>query len=257
LIHFSFLVFITEEGYTRAIVEVSVSRCLQFVSMLLAITCASCVNHQVSVEFYFADGYHFSESERRAIQVVADKTAVEVRGFLPALPHDLVLRVEAGKDVIPETGETGHAVVPNIVRWTVDPNRTGGVQTTTERELRRTLFHEFHHLVRYAVIGAGSLMDEVVAEGMATAFERDFAGASPPWGTYPGNVTDWVAELKLLPPDANRGYWLTKRHDDGRQWIGMRAGTFVVDQAMRSAGQSSAGLVFTPTDVLIQLALGH
>ena len=41
--------------------------------------------HEVTVEFYFTDGYHFSQSERRAIQNVADATAIEVRHLLPPL----------------------------------------------------------------------------------------------------------------------------------------------------------------------------
>ena len=64
-----------------------------------------------------------------------------------------------------------------------------------ETQLRATLFHEFHHLVRDANVPSRSLMDRAVTEGMATAFERDFAGADAPWGKYPDNVSDWVAEL--------------------------------------------------------------
>ena len=232
----------------------ALSRCT---SVFLAVACVSCAKHDVTVEFYFADGYHFSQSERSAIQTVAAATAIEVRHFLPALPHDLVLRVQAGKDVIPETGETAYAVPPNAVRWLVDPSRTGGVTGTIRRELRATLFHESHHLVRYATVKSGSLMDEVVTEGMATAFERDFAGASPPWGMYPDDILDWVNELSAVPPDANRGYWLTKRHADARRWIGMRAGTYLVDRASRSSGQSSAELVSTPTAALLRMALGR
>ena len=63
----------------------TLSRCT---SVLLAMTCLSCAKHNVAVEFYFADGYHFSQPERRAIQTVADATAIEVRSLLPALPHD-------------------------------------------------------------------------------------------------------------------------------------------------------------------------
>jgi uncharacterized protein YjaZ len=138
----------------------------------------------------------------------------------------------------------------------VDPNHTGGITATIQRELRATLFHEFHHLVRYATVGQSeSLMDEVITEGMATVFERDAAGASPPWGMYPRNVMNWVTELSSLPPDADRGYWLTKSHADGRRWIGMRAGAYLVDQAMRTTGQSSAELVSTSTEDIIRMAL--
>jgi hypothetical protein len=157
----------------------------------------SCRNHDVAIEFYSANGYQLSPSERRAIETVANATSTEVRRFLPALPHQLVLRVQPATRVIPETGETGHAVLPNSVGWMVDPKHIGGVPATIQRELRATLFHEFHHLVRYAAVGEPhSLMGEVISEGMATVFERDAGGASPPWGMYPKDAMNWVAELR-------------------------------------------------------------
>jgi hypothetical protein len=215
--------------------------------LLVAVTVSACGTHDVAVEFYFANGYHFSQSERRAVQSTADTTTSEVRRLLPTLPDDLLLRVYAGKNVIPETGETATSIPPNVVIWTVDPSRIGGVTATVRTQLRATLFHELHHLVRYANVPSDSLMDDVITEGMATVFERDFAGASPPWGVYPDNVMDWVIEILALPVDANRAYWLTKVHPDGRRWIGMRAGAFLVDRAVRATGRSAADLVSTPT----------
>jgi hypothetical protein len=219
-------------------------RCLWFLVVVMGTACGP---HDVTVEFYFADGYHFSQSERREVQSTADATVGEVRRLLPTLPHNLVLRVYAGKNVIPETGETATAIPPSAVIWTVDPSRIGGVSATVRTQLRATLFHELHHLVRYEKVPSDTLIDEVITEGMATVFERDFAGVSPPWGVYPTNVTDWVSEILALPPDASRDYWLRKVHPDGRRWIGMRAGAYLVDRATKASGTSAADLVSTST----------
>jgi hypothetical protein len=97
-------------------------------------------------------------------------------------------------------------------------------------------------------------MDEVITEGMATAFERDIAGVSPPWGMYPEDVVDWVNELIALPPGADSSYWVRARHPDGRRWIGMRAGTYLVDQAMKASGQSAADIVSASTDEVLNMA---
>ena len=99
-------------------------------------------------------------------------------------------------------------------------------------------------------------MDRVIGEGMANVFERDFGGASHPWMDYPDNVADWVKELMAQPPTqptAERQGWMT-RHPDGRRWIGHRAGTYLVDLAIRSSGQSAAGLVSTSTADVIRMA---
>lgn len=230
------------------------NRCAWFVLLYFAPT--SCGMHAVTTQFYEAAGYRFSNAERHQIQTIADATAVEVRRLLPALPGQLVLRVQPSKSVIPETGETAYAVLPNSVGWLVDPDHPGSVTATIARELRATLYHEFHHLVRYAYVGEGkSVMDGVVTEGMATVFERDAAGASPPWGAYPKDAMNWLIELGSLPPDADVRYWLTQRHPDGRRWIGMRAGTYLVDQAMRLTGQSSADLVAKSTEEIVRMSL--
>ena len=127
--------------------------------------------------------------------------------------------MRSGKDVIPELGATAEASSPAFVMWTVDPDRPEGVVTIAETYLRQAPFHEFHHLVRGATFQEYGLMDNVVAKAMATAFERDFAGASVPWGEYSDEVTTWVDELLTQAPDAKRNDWIMQHHD-GRRGLG-------------------------------------
>ena len=54
----------------------------------------------------------------------------------------------------------------------------------------------------------------------------------------------------------NRGQRMF-HHPDGRRWIGFRAGTFLVDQAMNASGLSSAELVTTATATVVELAGYH
>jgi hypothetical protein len=164
-----------------------------------------------------------------------------------------VLKVQAGDKVVPETGETGYAAPPNIVYWIVDPHRNGGVTAITQTHLRTSLFEFFHHLVRDRTVSSTRLMDHVVGDGMAIAFARDFAGASPPWAVYPDNVMDWVKELMALPPATEEDHF----RSDPRRWITLKTGTYLVDQAVRSSGQTAAQLVSTPTDDVIRMALGR
>ncbi|MGH9218490.1 MAG: hypothetical protein ACRD1W_04275 [Vicinamibacterales bacterium] len=83
------------------------------------------------------------------------------------------------------------------------------------------------------------------------AFERDFAGASPPWGQYPDDVSTWVDELLMQPPGTRPADWIAKPHEDGRRWIGMRAGTYLVDVAMKRLHRTSAELVSTPAEAIL------
>ena len=237
----------------RPVVEMNRHVCFAFAVIAVMLPSAWCDRHETTVEFYLADGHHFSEAERASIQTVADAAAVEVRHYLPTLPRGLVLKVQAGKKVIPETGENGYSSPPNIVYWTVDPDRNGGVTAVAQTQLRASLFAFFHHLVRSQSVNSTSLMDQVVTDGMAIVFERDFAGASPPWAEYPDNVMDWVSELMALPSTTGGDHF----QSDRRRWITFKAGTYLVDRAMRSSGQSSAQLVSRPTDDVIRMALGR
>ena len=213
---------------------------------LLFFTVIACRDTTTGIRTEFVGSYAFSATERRTIARVAGLATLEARRHLPALAPQLTLQVRSGKDVIPELGATATVGLSDWVQWTVDPDHPLGVVKIAETHLRGALFHEFHHLVRSITVSTETLMDHVVTEGLATAFERDFAGESRPWADYPGDVSKWVDELLMQPPTAKRSEWLS-RHPDGRRWIGYKAGTYLVDQAMKRLNRSSAELVATPT----------
>jgi uncharacterized protein YjaZ len=134
-----------------------------------------------------------------------------------------------------------------------DRHRPEGIVGIAQRELRGTLFHELHHLARLQSVKSSTLMDRVVEEGLATAFERDAAGMAPLWGKYPPDAEEWVKEVLALPSDTS---WtpLMTRHPDGRRWLGYKAGTYLADRAMRASGKSAAELVSVPTTEVLRLA---
>jgi uncharacterized protein YjaZ len=208
-------------------------------------------------EFAHTKAYLFGEDVRLAVQEVCQATEPALQELLPALPPRVELLMVTGTRVIPETGETGNAVTPRLIVWTIDPNRPEGVASIVRSRLRHTLFHEFHHLVRGWVSYGGeppeSFMHGVVCEGLATAFERDAAGSNPPWGQYPQDVESWVTELLSLPSSPSYKEWMLQ-HPDGRRWIGYRAGTFIADRAIQSSGLSAAKLAQVPTDDILRIA---
>jgi uncharacterized protein YjaZ len=210
----------------------------------------ACERHDVDVDAP-RSGRALSSIERRDIQRIADAAFRDVRRDLDGLPPRLTLIVRWGKDVIPETGENGTAGYPGNVGWTVDPDRD--VLATIRTQLRPTLFHELHHLARASRLQTTTLRDHVVSEGLATAFERDFAKVVVPWGEPPPDGMAWTREILGQPETAALDPWM-HRHPDGRRWIGMRVGTFLVDRATRASGRSSAALVFTPAGEIVRLA---
>ncbi|MDB4939268.1 MAG: hypothetical protein JWP87_6240 [Labilithrix sp.] len=221
----------------------------------LVFALAACERHDVDVEVERPAA--LSRAQRSAVQQTADLAFRDARKLLPTLPAHISLVVRHGKDVIPETGENGTTASPAQVFWTVDPDRD--LASVVRQQLRATLFHELHHLARANAIASEgrapsrALMDTVVTEGMATAFERDFGGVTPPWAEPPPDPTAWTRELLAQPATASHDHWLF-RHPDGRRWIGMRVGTFLVDGAAKASGRTSAQLVATSTDEVLRLA---
>jgi hypothetical protein len=228
-----------------------------FRTTVLALSCCAfvsgCADTDLVVRFLRSETYTLSWTEQRLIEQVARSAIKEVRPLLATLPRKVLLTVRIGSDVIEETGETADAMPPDAIMWTVDPHRHGGVVAITRQWLRATLFHELHHLARSAAVQPRSIVDHAVYEGMATIFERDFAGVQTPWGAYPKNVNEWADELMRLPENAPRKDWLYS-HPDGRRWIGIKVGAFWVDQASARSSRSAADLCTISTRDLLALA---
>jgi len=76
----------------------------------------------------------------------------------------------------------------------------------------------------------------------ATALEvRKHLPALAPQITLHAKRTDWIMQ-----------------HPDGRRWIGMKTGTYLVDQAMKNLNRTSAELIAMPTaDVLAAANAGR
>jgi Predicted Zn-dependent protease (DUF2268) len=205
------------------------------------------------VDIEFPDELAVADCE--LIQRLAVAAEADVRAVIPQLPDQIVLTVLVGGPyVIPATGDGGVSLAAGKIAWAADASRPGGIIGVASRQLRFSLFHELHHQARrWFVEGAPaqtSLMDAVVAEGLASAFARDVAGHNAPWATYPADVSHWVAELRELSADADYRVWMVE-HPDGRRWIGYRAGTFIADLAMAASGRTAAQLVNATTGEIL------
>lgn len=203
------------------------------------------------------DQRYFPSDARRLIAEICEATEREVRKLLPILSDEIEVAAQTGTRVIPETGETATAVSSTRIRWIVNPSLHGGLASIARAQLRGTLFHELHHLARGTEMERGAqrptLMDAVISEGLATAFERDAGGRKSPWSEYPLEVASWVEELLRVPPTSSHRSWMF-HHPDGRRWIGYRAGVYIVDQARQRAGLSAIDLVHASTYEVLRLA---
>jgi hypothetical protein len=198
---------------------------------------------------------------RAAVRAVVEAAAPSLGEWLPGLPDRIELEVVSGTQVIPGFGSGAMAQAPGRIQWTVDPEFEGGPVAVARAELHAALFHESHHLARGWTVQGGTagtrMIDAAVAEGMATAFERDAGGGRPSWGDYPADDVDrWIEELVAVEGGLRDYQMWMFYHPDGRQWIGYRVGTYLADRAMEACGCTAADLVETPTNRILEMARG-
>jgi hypothetical protein len=208
----------------------------------------------IKLQFKFGS---LSSDERAVAERICAHVNDELRALLPALPDPVHASIAADHRVIPEMGYGATAMTPNSVSFRIDPDYAGGVARLLQKGLRPALFHECHHLVRGWVVQGGNprrcFIEGVVCEGLASAFERDAAGSTPPWCSYPDDVRDWVDELLRLPVSAPYAQWMFM-HPDGRRWVGYRAGVFIADRAIAASGRTAADLAETGYAEILKLA---
>jgi hypothetical protein len=117
-------------------------------------------------------------------------------------------------------------------------------------ELRATLLHELHHLVRYETVvdrdlqgGRGSRRTR---DGVRSRLRRREATMGP----VPERGRLMAREVLAVPPGRARDGW-RRRRPDGRRCVAMRVRTSLVDRAMRASGKTGAELVQVPTDATL------
>ena len=195
------------------------------------------------VVFLDTDSYTFTGDEIAVVRKALNEAEAEVRTLLPSLPAKLSLLVSPTEFVIPELGSMGIALSPDIIQFSVDPEHAGGVAEVACATFRFTLFHECHHAAREKALGrqGTSLVPSAIHEGLATAFERDFAGHEPLWGYDNTEIHSWTAGFLALGAQ-DYCHWLFN-HPEGRRWIGDKAGTYLVDRAIANGKTSAVKLL--------------
>lgn len=198
------------------------------------------------------DSHSFSAAERRTIESEARDADSLARRHLP-LSRVLNLLVEPSSAVIAETGDNAETMEPHLIRWRVDPRR--GIETVAEHHLKKAFLHEAYHAARFRGLrheaDGVTWLRVALQEGLATVFARDVGDANEAWALYDaGSIERWAAELVGVPFDRRDTTRWKFEHEDGRQWIAFRVGSWLVDRLSQETGQSAAELVSTPIEEL-------
>ncbi|MGH7643024.1 MAG: DUF2268 domain-containing putative Zn-dependent protease [Candidatus Dormibacteria bacterium] len=205
--------------------------------------------------FLDTDTYVFTSAERHLVAEVLGGAEAEIRGLLRGSTKRLTVTGWPTDFVIPEVRSGDKTPTKDLIEVSVNPAHPGGVEPVFRTSFRELLFHECHHAARKHLLPdrESTLIDGAVMEGLATAFERDGAGARPLWATYdPVDAAGWHTEM-IATPHGRYDDWRYSQ-TDGCRWISYRVGTHIVDRALTNSGETAASLVAASTADVLRLA---
>lgn len=139
---------------------------------------------------------------------------------------------------IPETGMGGMAYNQNLAIVSIDPNSQNLIQNL-ENELRSTLAHELHHVVRWQKTGYGeTLLKAIISEGLAAHFDIAINSTKPKqWDTALNGTTlskyQKIAEVDFDNTEYNHQEWFYGTGSIPR-WAGYAIGYKMVDEYIKS-----------------------
>lgn len=176
--------------------------------------------------------------EKKDIADVVRSVADEVLGLVDSLPEyvNLVVYPSVADDVIVETGIMGMTYSDEYASVYFDCTLPYGKERLLSG-LREAVFHELVHAATFRHDPwQPDVLFGVVTEGLATVFERDYAGATPLWGSYEDDLvmTEWYLELKNLPKSETKNGEYFFKHSDGRKWIVYKTGSWMIDKLLES-----------------------
>jgi uncharacterized protein YjaZ len=204
--------------------------------------------------FVDTDDYQFDSETRELIQRIVDVAIDDFRTvFTPSRFLHVVIKTDRA---LPEKLDVGGiADGNNLITLRVNPWR-GNFHQILNRKLRPRMFHELNHLVRHGLENSNGPLKSLVAEGLATACERDLCGSEPAWGEYdPEAIRGWAVDFIEAAglPGFNRGHWFFL-HPDGRHWIAYRVGTYIIDTVRQKHDLTLSDLMKIPSVEILALA---
>lgn len=208
------------------------------------------------MKIFFADSeYDLSAEFVRQYKNVVTKAFKEVSQILPfGSPHVNFVVQPREYNLIDVTHDAGHTHNSELIELAFDPTLDETGLKNILVSARAVIYHEMNHAARFNVpVWHKTFFDNCILEGLATAFERDYAGAKVLWAEYPDNVEECIQEIINLEITPNWRDYAFQR-DDGRHWMAYKIGTYIVDQAKQKSDKAIPELTQLSCNEILRLA---
>ena len=210
------------------------------------------------MKIYFADSVFWKDLDKEFQNTYEQKVIEaykEASELLPDVSDHVNFFVQPRTyDLIDETEDSGYTVNSELILLAFHPKSKADKKILLDH-IRPTVFHELNHAARYNQgIWHETLLEQAIMEGLATVFERDYAHVDPLWGKYDKAEAElWFREISEMKGGFKWDEYMYK-HSDGRQWIGYKTGTYIVDEAIKYSGKSVIDLTKMQCSEILKLA---
>jgi hypothetical protein len=184
--------------------------------------------------------HYQNEAVEKPLEASISSYYDEAYALLPGLPATVQIYF-SDYGIIPATGVGGYAYSPHILTVSIDPD----FKDTSKQlqDIRPTVFHETFHQFQ-GFTGESQpypAIECAVYEGMATVFEREYAGIFQKYGDYwqtpEATLRQWITELKKLSAqdfsdEKTYQAWKFYHPKLKERWIAYKVGTWITDQVL-------------------------
>ena len=189
-----------------------------------------------------------------SIQSIAQKTLEEAK-IIFGVSDVSVEVLEDPEQVIPETGAGGFAHNSHLISVYYDLQNEN-FKNNFEKEIRSTIMHEFHHVVRNRKYDwkKDTLLGAMITEGLADHFDIEVNGGNPkPWSVALSE-SELSRVLKLAVNEFNsrdfsyEEWFFGLSEKNIPKWAGYSIGFDLVKKYILKSGKKASELVFEPAE---------
>ncbi|WP_421871658.1 DUF2268 domain-containing putative Zn-dependent protease [Marinoscillum sp.] len=216
---------------------------IPYLVSLLIVSFPAMGQDQEAVTIHYPESDLLGVQERHVIDSAINAYSNELRNLLPTLPNSIIIQVKlVPNDLSTVFGVTGRADSNDPkgeLVIMISTSYPGGILAAVRDGLANVIYHELHHIAHGWTMAnshlSSSILSAAVNEGLAVVFAEQYTHQIKSANAYPPNVDEWVLDIMALPDGANYSHWVSGTNPDGRQYIGYRAGKYLIEEALKNS----------------------
>ncbi len=173
----------------------------------------------------------------------------EISKIIKLVNVDIVI-YDNPEGAIPEIGLGGYTQNDNLIFIPIDP-KFANLPKSIKENLKRTMAHELHHVMRWRKVGYGNtLLEAIITEGLADNFDLEVFGGNPPLhcqALKENEIKNLLSKAKNefddIKYDHNAWFFGSKEKNIPR-WTGYSLGFYLVNNYLKKNPKAKPSAIY-------------